>query len=205
MGNSVMTDIDNDDELIDQEIPIRPISPRSQILMRNEIIWTFAKNNAIVNFTHTDRQFKIHECLGLRHTICYPIPMKFDQYIEPTNCYCQCFVSDGNALVLMGFILYRCRNHTMYILDIVFLKETVWREKYPQFNGFNIPGTCLEYFNVFCKRVGYKCVWRPILMFGKKILFNLQLLTPGLKPKIARRTQTNRKGKSRIKITNCKN
>lgn len=178
--NDIQVFYDDDDYVLTDEHEHSPVKvEQSEFPDRNEMLWSYAKDNKIVMFMHMKPGSDIRACINLRQKIIYPTPMVDYEYRSPYNEYCSCIVYDlekGN-FTLMGFILYRTSEKKLYLLDIVFcLEPSIWDEMFPELHGINIPLTCINAFHNFVISSGYKCIWRKKIIldrvFKKKLGVN---------------------------------
>jgi hypothetical protein len=174
MGNT--PSLDEIQVFYDDEYEIKPELVRNTIevseipVVNNEMLWSYAKNNVVVLFMHAKRGTGINAFCDLRHKTMTPEPMAEYEYLNTNNEYCQCLVYNPNErnFMLMGFILYRIYEGTMYLLDIVFCYDQyIWDQLFPELHNVNVPLSCIGTFNNFVLKLGYPCYWRKSIVLDK--------------------------------------
>lgn len=142
------------------------LSPRTQYLKNNTLLWAMARGNQLITFQHINNIDAIHSCLKLRFEIDVGFsPLTLDEYDHFDNLYCVCSITDflKRETKVLGYILYiKTDKNTLYILDIVFHpNKRSFQLTYPLFKELNVSASCIKYFSEYIDQIGYKCKWRP--------------------------------------------
>lgn len=194
-----------DDDVVIEEVSLRLMSNYSEArrvwLDMNEMFWSYAKSNKILIFFHAKDGSSVEACLQLRNSIKLPPAMPNYEYFDINNHYCVCYSINTN-IVVVGFILYRCYNNVIHLLDIVF--DDSWNTNCNDLKEIDLEYYCVRAFCKFVNDIDYRCRWRKSLYLMRNFIKPTAIYKSNTKQYKSRGLQKHRVGKNSnfVKIEN---
>lgn len=159
--------MDNEDIVIDGwDVSISQMpdyyKAREIWLDSNEMLWSYAKDNKLLTFFHVKDGTGYNDAINIRRSATHlnlPPALNDSEYFSPNNrfCVCSCW---NNRMDLFGFIMYRCIDNVIYLLDIVFNEH--WKQ-IEEIKHMDVEYNCMKSFCKFINDIEYKCIWRKAL------------------------------------------